>query len=120
MVTFLNCEKDELRSELSGIWIELTNRNDTIDFDSWGSEDVFILRRGFELRNGYSLPKYGSGLYRYILKPDTILLNNMLSSSAGYTSHFFQMNSSRDSFEIGNFYDTIISVHQPIIFYKVR
>ena len=72
ILIIMGCEKsDEQISELSGSWIEFTNRNDTIDFDFWNSEtDVFILKRGFVLQNGYWLPKYGSVPYQYIIKTD--------------------------------------------------
>ena len=105
---FLSCEKnDDTISELSGIWIENTGRIDTIDFDSWNSGNVFIFRRGSELKNEYMLPKYGSGIYSYELDHDTIILRNWESSCMCTQPYYFQMNSFDQTFQIGNFYDTV-------------
>lgn len=62
------CEKDEISNpEGSGLWVELIHKKDTIEFKDMESDKILILRRGSEIRNGYLLPKYGSGIYRYKL-----------------------------------------------------
>ena len=115
----LGCQKDEsIDSELSGTWIELKNELDTIDFDGWNSERVFILRRGFELVEGHMLPRYGSGIYRFKLKSDTIMINNMLWNCICYPSYFFQMNKTGNTFIIGNFYDTTLAASEHITFIR--
>lgn len=125
LISISGCEKqDDIQegqiSELSGTWIELTNKNDTIVFGNWTSQDVFLLQRGFESRNGSILPKYGSGPYVFIIKQDSIMLNSMFSSLACYSSYYFQLNLSKDMFEIGNFYDNSIPSSQHIVFYKFK
>jgi hypothetical protein len=120
MVSNLSCEKDEISSKLSGTWIEFTNRNDTIDFESLSSEDVFVVRRGYEFHSGYILPKHGSGVYRYKLNSDTIMINNMLWSCLCYPSYYFQMDAANHRFIIGNFYDTTLAVAQPITFIRIK
>lgn len=115
------CEKsDDSEYRLSGKWIELTNHFDTISFENWGSEDILALKRGYENVNGHMFPKHGSGMYQYKLKADTIMINNILWSCLCYPSYDFQMNSTHDTFDIGNFYDTSLTVNQRMTFFRIQ
>jgi len=118
--TNLSCDKEEISSELSGTWIESTNQLDTIDFESWSSEDVFVLRRGYEFHSGYMIPIHGSGVYRYKLNSDTIKINNMLWNCVCYPSYYFQKDADNNRFIIGNFYDTTLAATQNITFIRIK
>ncbi len=118
--TVLSCEKDKPSPPLSGTWIEFTDRHDTIDFESWSSEDVFFLRRGYEFQNGYLLPIHGSGAYRYKLNSDIIKINNMLWNCICYPSYYFQMDADNNRFIIGNFFDTTLTEKQHITFIRLK
>lgn len=117
-----NCSKDDDRNgpELTGTWVELTSQSDSIDFDHWETEDIFMLRRGFELVDGNWLPRQGSSMYRYTLRKDSMLINNMLWSCMCYPSYYFKMNSTRTAFEIGNFYDTSMVESRRITFVRIK
>ena len=119
--TFFSCEKSKNAvSELSGTWVEFSNRLDTIDFDSWPSDSVFVLKRGSELINGDLLPKYGSGIYSYKQMSDTIMIQNMFWSCLCYSSYYFQMNSTNKLFIIGNFYDSTLTDSPKITFSRIK
>src|SRR4030042_2136982 len=105
--SIISCEENgDTNMELSGIWIESAQRFDTIDFESWPTDSVFLLKRGFEIQNGYLLPKANSGIYKFKLEPDAIRLVNMFSSCECYSQYYFKMYLSNSVFKIGNFYDT--------------
>ncbi len=118
--TISSCEEDKISSNLSGTWIEFSNRKDTIDFESWSSEDVFFLRRGYEFRNGNVLPIHGSGVFRYKLSSDTIMINNMLWNCICYPSYYFQLDADNQRFIIGNFFDTTLIAAQHITFIRIK
>jgi hypothetical protein len=120
-VSMTCCEKsDDSEYQVSGTWIELTNHFDTISFENSGSEDILTLKRGYEYVNGHLLPKHGSGMYQFKLKPDSIMINNILWSCLCYPSYDFQMNSTHDTFEIGNFYDTSLIANQRMTFFRIQ
>ncbi|MGB3588687.1 MAG: hypothetical protein WBA23_19220 [Tunicatimonas sp.] len=76
-----SCQEDEDSiNPLLGIWLESTDRSDTLLF----KKDHFILNRGEEMRNGNLLPKLGSGLYFYELQKDTVSVQNSVSSFSGF------------------------------------
>ena len=115
------CEKsDDSAYQINGTWIELNNHSDTIYFENLGSEGMLTLKRGYENVNGHIVPKHGSGIYQFKLKPDTIMINNILWSCLCYPSYDFQMNSTHDTFEIGNFYDTSLTVNQRMTFFRIQ
>jgi hypothetical protein len=119
-VSLAGCEKtDDSAYQINGTWIELNNHSDTISFEDLGSEGMLTLKRGYEYVNGHLLPKYGSGMYQFKLKPDTIMINNILWNCLCYPSYDFQMNSMHDTFEIGNFYDTSLIVNQRMTFFRI-
>lgn len=122
MIVILNaCETESvLNAGLKGKWIEAKEGKDTIDFQSNDSIGVFTLSRGLELRNGYLLPKYGSGIYDYKLKKDTIRVNNMLWNCICFPAYYFNINSTYDKIEIGNFFKNELSASSKITFYKSK
>jgi len=121
VLIMIGCEKSsESKSEINGHWIELINHQDTISFLSWDSEDVFKVQRGYEMVNGYMLPKYGAGIYSFKLTADSIMINNMMWNCMCFPSHYFKMNTTGDTFQIGNFYDTTEVATQWKTFFKIE
>jgi hypothetical protein len=104
VVSFISCEKhDDKIIGLKGTWIGTYDNNDTIIFKSSSTTGSFILNRGYETRNGYVLPKLGSGPYSYKISKDSINVL-WLSSSIGYgTNVYFKLRESEKRFQIGIF-----------------
>lgn len=103
---FLSCSEDNVNttttSDLSGKWIEIETRTDTLSFELLGDSEIMNLNRGKEMRNGILLPKYNSGPYTYKLAEEKISLNWMLSSNSNFNDYYFKVMDTR--LHIGNFY----------------
>lgn len=100
------CQKTELKiSPITGTWVELEKKNDTIHFlpDYEGQNPIFELKRGFRLTEGYKLPDYFSGPYSYKPGIDSISLFWFLSSSS-FQTYYFKMAPEENEFKIGNFF----------------
>ncbi|MES2652113.1 MAG: hypothetical protein V4663_10250 [Bacteroidota bacterium] len=80
-------------------WIESSNRKDTIIFKN----DLLILNRPKEVRNGYLLPQLGDGLYSYKELKDSIFLHYTASSYYGTTNYAFKIEN--NTLYIGDFYN---------------
>ncbi len=121
IVIFNACETEKgLNAGLKGKWVEAKEGKDTIDFQTNDSIGTFTLSRGLELRNGYMLPKYGSGTYDYKLKKDSIQLNNMLWNCICFPVYYFDINSTFDKIEIGNFYNNDVPATSKIIYIRQK
>lgn len=92
-------------SDLKGLWIETESRLDTLSFESWDKLEIMNLNRGKEMKNGFLVPKLGSGSYIYQLSEEKISLNWMLSSDSNPDNYYFKIND--DNLNIGNFYGSI-------------
>jgi hypothetical protein len=91
---------------LDGKWVDINNATDTLTFGPFGGQESMILERGKEMRNGFLLPKYGSGPYEYELSPgDTISLRWYLSGSSNSNDYYFKQMG--DKLIIEKFFDTI-------------
>ena len=116
----LSCSKDDMKSltstELQGKWIESVTRLDTVSFETVDSFDMMNLSRGIELKNGYFLPKSGSGPYKYKLLEGEISLYWVLSSDSKFKDYYFKMNGNK--FNIGNFYGSTIG--ETLVFEKLE
>jgi hypothetical protein len=93
------CKKSGTSSDtLQGVWIEKTQRLDTINFDnlafSTSNPPTFDLR---------SQPAGYSSLYNYSFKTDSILLRSFFSSYSGFYVYYFKQTNS-SLFSISNFY----------------
>ncbi|MFD0837561.1 hypothetical protein ACFQ0I_17420 [Mariniflexile aquimaris] len=108
MLTLLSCSKDDTnianQSDLKGKWVDVETRLDTLSFESLNNLEIMNLNRGKEIREGYLLPKYGSGSYAYKLSELKISLNWMLSSNSNFKDYYFKIIENR--LNIGNFYDS--------------
>ena len=66
-------------------------------------EAAFVLKRGTEVRNGLTLPKYGSDIYQFEVKGDSMYLHPTLSSNSRAIPCYFKMSANGRSFQIGAF-----------------
>lgn len=109
LLIFLGCSKNDNNlvdsSALKGQWIETESRLDTLSFESSENFEIMNLNRGKEMKDGYLLPKSGSGPYYYNLSEEKISLKWMLSSDGSSNDYYFKVNG--DKFNIGNFYDSL-------------
>lgn len=105
---FFSCSKENKlmlsAEDLSGEWIEVDTRSDTLHFTSLDGMDIMTLRRGFEMRDGHLLPRLASGPYEYRLENDRISLHWTLSSNSAFETVSFAIQDRR--LTIGNFYDS--------------
>jgi len=108
VLTLLSCSEDLTNvvngSDIKGKWVDVETRMDTLSFELRNNFEIMYLRRGKEIREGYLLPKYGSGPYEYKLSERKISLNWMLSSNYGFKDYYFKVIT--DKLSIGNFYDS--------------
>jgi hypothetical protein len=125
-LVFFACEKDEfpdpstLPKGLTGSWVETHTLEDTIVFNSNRDTGFFYLSRGFEMRNGYWLPKIGSTPYSYIISGDNISVINGLSSSMEGGSYYFRFDEPTLTINIGKFCKYIDTKKTLLTFRKIR
>jgi hypothetical protein len=102
---FLSCnkEQDTHTTTLEGTWVEASTRYDTLQFYSIDALDFFELKRGFEMRDGNWLPKYGAGMYTYNVSTTEIRLKSLLSSNSEFLVYPFKLKSK--TLQIGDFYN---------------
>lgn len=109
-----SCKKEDVNiSELTGTWIEATDKEDTLVFRS---SENFTLNRGKEMRDGHILPKYGSGIYEYKLQNDSISLYNQTSSCYCFNSYYFGMKNG--TLKVGDFYKKNPAQQETLTFVK--
>ena len=95
------CQKqDNIIQGLSGIWTEVDTQTDTIIFSTNSMSGSLLLNRGYETRNGFYLPRLGSGPYAYEISHDSINLHWIASSQAYGQNYFFKFNESSGTFNI--------------------
>ena len=124
VASVIGCKKLKNSMSINGTWVEVIEKNDTIDFTQFLSNQVVNLRRGYEIRNGHWLPK--GGMYFYILlDSDSIALNSVYSSICPVPDpdcypHYFFKPSTSNTFEIGNFYNSTINSNEIFTFLKIE
>ena len=93
LIIFSGCENNKVTtSGLKGTWVEIDTKTDTIIFKTDDLSGKFYLNRGFEMTNGYYLPKIGSGMYSYDISDSSIKIVDLLSSTAGGNNYYFSIN----------------------------
>jgi hypothetical protein len=113
-----SCEKNNIEIvNLDGAWLENGHKADTLVFDTPNS--MFTLYRGYELQNGYLLPKDLSGPYLYEMSGDSICLNWTASSLGIGKNYYFQPDSKKEQIKIGNFFVDSLSDHDILTFSKM-
>ena len=114
VLSCIGCKKEDIHSnELTGTWIEATDKADTLVF--FGTES-FMLNRGKEMSNGHILPKYGSGIYEYKLQNDSISLYNSISSCYCFNNYYFEIKNG--TLKIGDFYRKNLTQQGTLTFVK--
>jgi len=122
----LSCEKGDfpdpatLSKGLAGSWVETHTLEDTIVFNSDRDTGYFYLSRGYEMRNGYWLPKIGSAPYSYIISEGSITVIDGLSSSLQGGTYYFRYNETDLTISIGKFCKYIDTKRSTLIFRKIR
>lgn len=113
----LSCTKEQYPNPaiLKGTWVEASTRLDTLQFYSIDASDFFELKRGYEIRNGNRLPKYGSGMYTYQVSTSEIRLKSLLSSNSEFLVYPIELKS--NTLKIGDFYNA--SSSKNLIFVKL-
>jgi hypothetical protein len=106
------------KSSLSGVWIEVTHKTDTLVFNN--QFQGFSLNRGREIKYGYSLPKEHSGPYTYELKADSISLLWLASDYNKGTNYYFKSDLKNNLLKIGNFYVDSIARNEVLTFSKIQ
>jgi hypothetical protein len=99
LIVIAACKKGDTSSNaFQGIWIEKTQRLDTIHFDNLAFSGSNPATLDFRSR-----PSTYSSFYNYDVKTDSILLRNFVSSSLMFNAYNFKQNGS-SLLTIGNFY----------------
>jgi hypothetical protein len=104
-------------SSLSGVWIEATHKEDTLVFNN--QPPGLILKRGYEVINGYFLPKAHSGPYTYEIKNDSVTLHWLGSDYNKGTEYYFKTDLKNKLLKIGNFYDDNTGSNEILTFTKI-
>ena len=106
LLTILSCTNDNITTEtdLNGKWVDINTKTDTLTFGLLGDKESMILGRGKEIRNGFLIPKYGSGSYDYELVTDTISLRWVASSNINFKKYYFKKTGTKIIIE--KFFDT--------------
>ncbi|GAB3981547.1 hypothetical protein GCM10028806_51350 [Spirosoma terrae] len=110
LLAFISCRKETAISPdtLTGTWIELSARQDTIIFnlaeDGTALPGFLIVNRIREMSPaGYWFPKAGSGIYSYELQNNRIFLRNLYSSSSMGADYTIEQRG--NELEVENFYE---------------
>lgn len=106
-----------IEGKLTGVWVDLSNRSDTLDFDSMGFPNV-MLKRGQDTIGSTKNSKSGYGFYRYQVTGDSISFLWCFASKIAPAKKYF-FNAGRDTLLVGNFFDRN-NLDQPVLFIKVR
>jgi hypothetical protein len=125
-IILTSCQKDHfpdpstLPKGLAGSWVETSTLSDTIVFNSNNETGLLMLRRGFEIRNGYRLPIIGSDGYKYTIHTDSIRLMGGLSSIFFDKTFVFKYNEADLTINIGKFSEYIDTKRSTLTFRKVK
>jgi hypothetical protein len=111
-----SCEKNEsIETELNGKWVRVDRVSDTIIFGDEEPDNMFNLKRGYDIIDGNKTPITPFGLYEYKIYQDSIWVQWSLSSYLSQKKYFFKLNNS--TIEIEDFID---KTNTNIIFEKVK
>jgi hypothetical protein len=127
-LVLFSCHKDELSfpdpstlpKGLTGTWIETSTVTDTIVFNSDNESGYFFLSRGYEITNGYNLPKIGSAPYSYKISGDKISVTDGLSSAMTGGDYYFKFDEPNLTINIGKFCKYISTKKSTLTFRKIK
>ena len=128
VVVVISCEKNDilfpdpstLPGGLKGSWVEISTIIDTITFHSDKDTGFFYLSRGFEMYNGYWLPKIGSAPYAYLISDDSIQIVDGTYGSMVYDNYYFNFNEPELIIRIGKFTKYLEADKTILTFKKIR
>ncbi|MDH5381466.1 MAG: hypothetical protein OEW75_11470 [Cyclobacteriaceae bacterium] len=104
----ISCTDEHLNMNqvsLEGKWVDINTTTDTLSFEIFGDRDSMVLERGKETRDGFLLPKYGSGPYEYkLISGEKISLRWSLSSSSFFNDYYFKQEG--NTLTVEEFFDT--------------
>ena len=90
---------------VTGKWVDVDNKTDTLAFVDYEDLKVMEVRRGKEMRDGFLQPKSGSGPYMYqLLGDDRISVQWMAASSISQYKYYFKQKGT--TLKIEKFFDT--------------
>jgi hypothetical protein len=123
-----SCQKDSisfpdpgtLPGGLIGSWVETTTGVDTISFNSNDDSGYFGLYRGYEMTNGYWLPKIGSTWYSYKISGDSISVIDGLSNSMQGGIYYFSFDEPNLTIRTGKFSKYINTKKSALTFRKIK
>ncbi len=119
LLILTSCDKNNLEnSKLNGLWVEVNHGTDSLVFDN--QTTCLNLKQGTEIRNGFLLPKYNSGLYMYEVENDSISLRSAVSSSSYANKYYFKLDLKNKEIKIGNFFVDSINNYVILTFTKVN
>ena len=113
VVLFIACAKVDTVLEPTGIWVEQRLRLDTLDFDKgkkFARVNIYqtLFLNGKIFKDSLINPNFPinpSSVYSYYFKPDSIYLQNSISSSSFFLPYTFQMAANLQSFKVARFYN---------------
>jgi hypothetical protein len=123
-----SCQKDKstfpdpatLPKGLIGSWVEVNTLADTVVFNSDNVHGTLWLQRGYEIRNGYRLPKIGSTGYEYTISSDSISMIDALSCSMQGGTYYFMMDETNMIINTGKFSEYIETEKSILTFRKIK
>jgi len=113
-------DPDLLPKGLTGSWVEIHTKNDTITFTSDADAGIFLLQKGYENRNGYRLPVIGSGPYEYEISSNSVIVRDCLSSTWSEISYYYNFNEQDLIIRIGKFSEYIDVNKSILTFRKIK
>ncbi len=120
LIVLCSCKKENTEySHIRGKWVETSYNSDTIIFKRNEPDGMLELNRGKEIRNGYLLPLFGSGLYDYTITRDSISLYWGLSSCSYSPNFYFNLDLQKEQISIGNFFGDSLDYNEILIFEKI-
>jgi hypothetical protein len=104
-LAFIGCTEDSPNIDVSlyGKWVEVNDKVDTLTFNIIDGHEFMTLDRGKEVRDGFLLPKAGSGPYDYKILGNKISIYWLLSSNSAFNDYYFEKIGSQ--LKVENFYD---------------
>jgi hypothetical protein len=105
---------------LTGSWVEIHNKSDTLIFNSNNNTGICMLQRGFEIRNGYRLPITGTTEYRYEIFSDRIHMLDKLSGELVRGIYSFRFDEPNLTINIGKFSKYIDTKKSTLTFRKIK
>lgn len=122
----LSCNKENfpnpatLPKGLTGSWVEVHTYSDTLVFTSEKDTGSVLLKKGYEIRNGYRLPTIGTTIYSYVILSGSIKMIDGLSSTWAENYYYFNFDEQNLIINIGKFSKYIDTQKTILTFRKIK